>query len=247
MRPRSERIAETPEFRKPPRDQGRPRAGTESEARSDAAGDREHVLRRAADLDAAHVGRVIEPQVRTLQRPAELDSQRLLPRGQRHRRRQARRDVGGETRPREDRATPERRRFANDLRHEQIRAEFDPLGADDERARRGQSGREAARHFAGRLRGRRDEDRLASGERGEIADDAHSLGQRDARQTRRAPAEPQFAHRLAVTPPERDASPRARRRVGEREAPGPGARDAHAPIDRHAAPFSVLPCLRIRF
>ena len=160
VRPRAERLAETPEFGEAARDQRRARAGAEPEPRRDAAGDREHVLRRAADLDAAHVGRMIEPQIRALQRRGRARPRAPRPRAA---------SVTAVGRPAATSAAklgPERiargqagADFGDDLGHEQVRAELDPLGADDERARRGERGREARRDFARRLRGRRDEDR----------------------------------------------------------------------------------------
>ena len=97
VRPGPEGVAEAPELGKAARDQRGAGAGAEPEPRRDAAGDGEHVLGRAADFDAAHVGRMIEPEVRRLQRAAKRGRQRLRlarpasPRsaGRRRRRRQS--------------------------------------------------------------------------------------------------------------------------------------------------------------
>ena len=70
-RARAESFAETAQLGEAARDQGGDRACAEAVTGRDAAGDGEHVLRRAADLDAAHVGRMVERSVGPLQRVAE--------------------------------------------------------------------------------------------------------------------------------------------------------------------------------
>ena len=100
-------------------------------------GDRQHVLGRAADLDAAHVGRLIGPEGARRQRLGQLRRQRLVMRRERHRGRQAARHVGGKARPGQDRRRRVRRAFGDHLGHELVGAVLDALGAgDDRRARR---------------------------------------------------------------------------------------------------------------
>ena len=57
--PRAESSAEAEQLGEAARDQRGGGAGAEPAAGDDAGGDRQHVLGRAADLDAAHVGRMI--------------------------------------------------------------------------------------------------------------------------------------------------------------------------------------------
>ena len=78
--PRAEGVAEPAQFGKAARHQRRRRARAEAASGGDAAGDREHVLGRAADLDAADVGRVVEAEVRPVQKAAERAGERLVAR-----------------------------------------------------------------------------------------------------------------------------------------------------------------------
>ncbi len=102
-------------------------------AGGDAAGDRQHVLCRAADLDPANVGRMIKPQSRPAQRIAERARQLFIARRERHRGRQARGDVGGEGGSGENGPRSVGRGFSQDLGHERVRAALDALGASDKR------------------------------------------------------------------------------------------------------------------
>ncbi|MHC2474845.1 hypothetical protein ACVJF0_005822 [Bradyrhizobium elkanii] len=99
----------------------------------DAGGDRQHVLGRAADLDAAHVGGVIGPEGRRAERLDQRACERFVPGGQRNRGRQSARDVVGKARPRQDRGHGARRGFRDHLGHEFVRAVLDALGAGDDR------------------------------------------------------------------------------------------------------------------
>ena len=72
------------------------RARAKPASGGDAAGDRQHVLCRAADLDAANVGRMVKPQSRAAQRIAERARQLFIRRRECDRSRQASRNVGGE-------------------------------------------------------------------------------------------------------------------------------------------------------
>ena len=148
--PRPERLAETAQLGETARDQGGDRACSQAVTGRDAAGDREHVLGRAADLDAANVGRMIEAQVRSAQRVAEGAREALIDRGQRHCGRQAGGDVGGEGGPGENGRLSPGRRLAQDLGHEGMRDPLDALGAGHER--RGSRGpRRAASPFRGSI------------------------------------------------------------------------------------------------
>ena len=64
-------------------------AGAEVAPGDDAAGDGEHVLGGAADLDAAHVGRVIDAESRRAQRLGERGCELFVGGRERHGRRQA--------------------------------------------------------------------------------------------------------------------------------------------------------------
>ena len=85
------------------RDQRRRGAGAEPAAGNDAGGDRQHVLGGAADLDAAHVGRMIGPEGRRADRLRQRGRKRLVGRGERDGGRQAARDVGSKARSGQDR------------------------------------------------------------------------------------------------------------------------------------------------
>ena len=106
-------LAETDQFGEAARGQRRRGAGAEPAAGDDAGGDGEHVLRRAADLDAAHVGRNDRAGSSPSRSPAPASRGELVvARRQRHRGRQAARHVGGEARSGQDR----RRRAAARIR-----------------------------------------------------------------------------------------------------------------------------------
>ena len=70
--------AEPRQFGEAARGQRRQRRGAELAALDDAGRDRQHVLGRAADLDAAHVGGVIGPEGRRAQRLRQRARQRFV-------------------------------------------------------------------------------------------------------------------------------------------------------------------------
>jgi hypothetical protein len=111
------------------------RRGAELAADHDAGRDRQHVLGGATDLDAADVGGVIGPERRRAQRLHEAAGQLFLLRRQRHRRRQAARDVVGKARARQDRRLRVQRGFSDHLGHEFMGAVLDALGTGDDRCR----------------------------------------------------------------------------------------------------------------
>ena len=130
---RAERAAEARKLRKAARHQRCGRARAELAAGHDAGRDREHVLGRAADLDAAHVGRVIGAEGRRAERARERGGGRFIRAGERHGGRQPARHVVGEARAGEDRGRRVRQRLGDHLGHELARAALDPLGAGDDR------------------------------------------------------------------------------------------------------------------
>ena len=131
--PRPESLAEAAKLGETARDQRGDRARAKPAAGGDAAGDRQHVLGRPADLDAANVGRMIEPQGRPAQRVAERARQVFV----------AEASVTAVGRPAATSAAkegPERmaaaaawRGFGQNLGHEGVRAALDSLGAGDQR------------------------------------------------------------------------------------------------------------------
>ena len=137
---RAEGVAEPAQLGEAARDERRARARAQAPACGDAAGDRKHVLGRAADLDAANVARVIEPEIRPVQKPAKRSRQRVVRAGERHRGRQPRRHVGGEGWAGQDRDRPARRLLPQNLRHEGVRAALDALCAAHQGGRPRQSG-----------------------------------------------------------------------------------------------------------
>ena len=68
--PRAQRLAEAAQLGKAAGDEGCVRAGTQALAVDDAGGDRQHVLERAAELDAGEVARPVEAQLRLPRRSA---------------------------------------------------------------------------------------------------------------------------------------------------------------------------------
>ena len=173
---RAEGVAEPAQFGETPGDQGRDRARAEAAARRDAAGDREHVLGRAANLHAADVGRVIKSEVRPMQLAAERAGQRLVGGGERHRGRQAGGDVRGEGRAGKDRRSAARRDLSEHLRHKGVGAALDALGAGDERRRSGKRRKPRGR-LARCLRWRRNQDRGAARKRIEFGGRDDALGE----------------------------------------------------------------------
>ena len=74
----AQRLAEAAEFGKGAGGQRGQRAGAELAPGDDAGGDGEHVLDRAADLDAGHVGLGIGAEAGPGERMAEGERQRLV-------------------------------------------------------------------------------------------------------------------------------------------------------------------------
>src|SRR5574337_1846220 len=219
-------LSEPAQFRKAARDQRRPGACAESPSGSNAAGDREHVLGRAANLDAANVGRMVKAQVRPVQEPAERARERAVAGGERHRGRQAGRDVRGEGRARQDRAGTGGRGFGENLGHEGAGVALDSLGASDEG--RGPVDPSKARgNVAGRLGGGRDKNRGATGERAEFAGGEDPIGEFHAGQLRRAPRRLHFRHPVRIAAPQHDIAAGGGGGVGERHAPRAGARHSN--------------------
>ena len=117
-RPRAVGSGETTKFGEAARNQRRASAGAHPQARGHAPSEGEYGFGRPADLDAAHVGRMVESEVGTAQRLAERARQRLVSAGERQGGRQAGGDIGGEARPGQHGGRPARRRFGHNLGHE---------------------------------------------------------------------------------------------------------------------------------
>ena len=177
------------------------------------------------DLDAANVGRMIEPQGRPAQRVAERARQFLIGRRQRQRRRQACCNVGCEGRPGENGPASIGRGLSQNLGHERVRAALDALGAGDQR-RRPRRRREPLSHFATRLSRRRHQNRVAASKRFQIRCRRDGTGQINAGQPLAAPRLGDGPHSRVIAAPQDDRAAGGRGRVRERNAPGACAGDA---------------------
>ena len=138
----------------------------------DAGGDRQHVLGRATDLDAANVRGVIGPEGGRAQRLHQVARQPFIPCGKRDGGRQAARHVVGKIRSRQDRRDGIRYGLGDDLGHEAVRAALDALGTGDDGCRRLEVRRKRRRGFAQILRRRRKQDDVRARRLGHVGGDA---------------------------------------------------------------------------
>ena len=153
----------------PARDQRGARVVAEAETVARAGGDREHVLDRAADLDAGDVVALVGAQRVGAQQRRDVRRERGVGRGDGHRRRQSARDFLGEARARDhaDRRRPHRReilvRERDARRMRGARRHGDEALRQPEERRTRAGGRELARHVRQRRDRRRDDDERRSG------------------------------------------------------------------------------------
>ena len=229
LRPRAERLAEAEQLSEPARGQRRCRAGAEPAAGNDAGGDREHVLGGAADLDAAHVARMIGPE-------RARSRARGRARWRRPRRRAAsvtavgspRATSAGEARAREDcRQARIGAHLADHFGHEFVRAALDALGAGDHRRaggkrRRDRSGRGAQMPARGPRAGWRQAAAISAS----AATTRDALVQLDAGQMR-ALARWQRWRRRRPRRARQSVTSRPARAIALRERSAPGAGSDH--------------------
>jgi len=189
------------------------RARAKPTAGGDAAGDREHILRRPADLDPTNVGRMVEPQRRPAQRVAERPRQVPVGRRERHRGRQAGGDIGGEGGSGENGPGAGGRGFSQDFGHERVRAALDALGAGHKRRRSWRRG-QPQRDLTARLSRRRHQNRIAPAKRRKIGGHLNDLRQINAGQPVGPPCRRYGAHPGRIAAPEDYCATGGRRRVG---------------------------------
>src|SRR4029079_4406436 len=97
FRPRTKLAPEAHKLREAAGDESPCGTPAERASRHDAGRDGEHVLCRAADLDAAQVGRMVGTKGRRAERFGELFRDGFIRRAECHSRRQSARDISGET------------------------------------------------------------------------------------------------------------------------------------------------------
>ncbi len=199
---RPESLAKTAELGETAGGERGDRARAKPAAGGDAAGDRQHVLRRAADLDAANVGRMIEAQSRPAQRVAERPRQLFVGRRERHRGRQARRNVGGEGRSGENGPGSARARLrAKTSVMNACVPRSMPLAQDTSAADPG-SRRQPQRDLAARLGRRRHQNRVAPAKLRKIGCRLDRAGQINAGQPVAAPCRRDGAYPGLIAAPE---------------------------------------------
>ena len=231
--PRAQRLAEASHLRKAARDERRMRAGPELAALDDAGRDRQHVLDRAAELHAHHVARPVEPQRARAERDGQRLAQRLVGGGQRQRRGQPARHVGGKARTRQHGEPRLRQCLAQHLAEQLAGRLLEPLGADDDRLAPRQVPSQLCAHRAHMLRRRHHQHDVLRGDPSEIGRRLQPGVQRHVRQEHRIGMRPvDVGDHLRLARPQQRIAARERERLRQRRPPRPAADDADA-LDCH--------------
>jgi hypothetical protein len=151
------------------RDERRPCVVAEAAARDDAAGDRQHVLDRTADLAADRIVGEIRPEAGRAECGHQPGAEGCIASGECDRGRQAACDLDREGRAAQDGLKPAWKGLGDDLAHGGAAALLDPFGRDHHRRAARQHRRQRGTYPAQVLRRHDQEHDIAIGDRpGEI-------------------------------------------------------------------------------